>query len=436
MLPEIITEIPGPKSKEYSQRLSKIESRNITFLPEDLSFPIFWESGENCNIWDNDGNRFLDLTSAFGVSSLGHSNPKTQKAIEEQSKKLIHGMGDLHPPEIKVLFLEKLISFLPRKLNKAMLSCNGSDACESALKTTQLYTKKPGFISFENSYHGLGYGALDLTEINFFRTSFQQRLSSYTFFAKFPDLLRNRELALEKSLQSVKEIFFKNKELIGGLILEPIQGRGGVIIPPKGFLKQLKAFCEENKLLFVLDEIYTGFGRTGKLFAFEYEEIIPDLLCLGKTLGGGLPLSVCVGKEEIMQQAWPKSKGEAIHTSTFLGNPTACATGLATLQQIQKLSLGKIQQKSDYFQASLRNLKDDFSEKILEIRAKGLMLGVEFIDPKIPKKIIKDGLKRGLILLSSGKNGQVLSFSPPLIISQEEIDFTVKTVRKILSLIN
>ena len=433
MFPKIISDkIPGKKSREYAKRLSQVESANVTYLSDD--FPVFWAKAKGCNIWDSDGNRFLDLTSAFGVASLGHTNAAVEEAIREQAGKLIHGMGDVHPPESKVLFLEKLISLLPPGLDRAILSCNGSDACESALKTAQRYTKKPGLIAFRNSYHGLGYGALDLTGIDFFRAGFERRLSAQTFFAEFPNTHEMGKAALEKSLYSIEKILEQNKETIGSLILEPIQARGGVVVPPDGFLVELKNLCRKNNLLLILDEIYTGFARTGKLFAFEWDGVLPDLICLGKTLSGGLPLSACVGSQRIIEKAWPKSTGAAIHTSTFLGNPLACIAGLATLRELEKFDLSTIEKKSNFFREKLIELKKLFPKEIVEVRGRGLMMGVEFKEQILLEKIILAALKKGLILLSSGTQGKVLSFSPPLVISEEELSFTVKTITDLLKL--
>ncbi len=429
-LPQIKTAIPGPKSLEYAQKLALVESPGITYLSD--KFPVFWQKANGLNIWDVDDNCFLDLNSAFGVAGLGHGN--AGKVVGEQALNLIHGMGDVHPPKVKVDFIEKLVEILPANLNKVILSCNGSDACESALKTVQVYTQKPGIIAFQYGYHGLGYGALDLTHKPHFRKPFEQRLSGPTFHAPYPSCVEE----LEQSLEIIQEIINENKNILGGIIVEPIQGRGGVIVPPKGFLKELKKLCEKNNLLLILDEIYTGFGRTGKMFAFEHENIVPDLLCLGKTIGGGLPLSICVGSSEIMS-AWGKSNGEAIHTSTFLGNPLACAAGLHILEELNKQDWpALIEERGQYFQAKLKTLKSPF---IKEVRGKGLMLGIELVkDLKtnepftdLANYFLEKCLEKGLIVLTCGKAGHVISLSPPFIITEQAIDFVVKQFQEVFS---
>ena len=435
-LPALITNIPGPQSMALAERLRMVESPGVTYLASD--FPVFWKRAAGSNIWDVDGNRFLDLNSAFGVCGLGHSFNGVVQAINQQSQSLIHGMGDVHPPLVKVQFMEKLSSLLPSSLNRIILSCNGSDACESALKTAQIYTKKPGIIAFSYAYHGLGYGALDLTYKAHFRAPFESRLTTQTFHAPYPDTYRLGENALQISIQRVKQIIHENKSSVGAIITEPIQGRGGVIVPPDGFLQALRHLCDENGLLLILDEIYTGFGRTASMFAFERENTIPDLLCLGKTIGGGLPLSLCVGKEKIMN-AWGSSNGEAIHTSTFLGNPMACAAGIAVINELTtKDWTQKNLQTGKYLLEKLHQLKSPY---IGQIRGKGLMLGVELVKDQNTKEpftelanhLLVSCLRKGLIILSCGTHGHVLSLSPPFVLNYEEMDFAIHALQQALN---
>jgi|694.fasta_scaffold08104_5 4-aminobutyrate aminotransferase/(S)-3-amino-2-methylpropionate transaminase len=436
-LPSIQTAIPGPKSLEYADRLKLVESPGLTYLSAE--FPVFWEKSSEANIWDVDGNRFLDLNSAFGVSGIGHSNSKVADAVSKQALQLIHGMGDVHPPRIKVEFMEKLKNILPSPLSQMILSCNGSDACESALKTAQVYTGKPGVIAFNYGYHGLGYGALDMTHKPHFRSRFTERLTPHTFHAPFPNPYRNGDNALEISLNAVREIISSQKDKLGAIIVEPIQGRGGVVVPPDGFLKGLREICDQNNLLLILDEIYTGFGRTGKMFAFEYEDIIPDILCLGKTIGGGLPLSICVSSPKIMQ-AWGLSNGEAIHTSTFLGNPLACAAGVVVLNDLRENSWPEKNEKLGEYILNQLQEKIESNQYVGDIRGKGLMIGIELVKDKTNKEpytdlanyVLNEALRRGLIVLSSGTNGHVLSLSPPFVISHKQIDFAINTLADIL----
>jgi 4-aminobutyrate aminotransferase-like enzyme len=435
MFPSLKTSIPGPKSRELAARLRQVESSGITYLADN--FPVFWVKSAGNYVWDVDDNCFLDWNSAFGVCGLGHTAEPISQAIQEQSQQIIHAMGDVHPPEVKVLFLESLLKLLPAELNRAILSCNGSDACESALKTAQLYTKKPGVIAFSYGYHGLGYGALDLTHKPHFRAGFEERLTDLTFHVDYPNPYhQGAEASLKKTLAQIENLL-KTEKQIGSIIVEPIQGRGGVIVPPTDFLPALRQICDQHGLLLILDEIYTGFARTGTMFAFEEAGIIPDLLCLGKLIGGGLPLSICVGSQKIME-AWGFSNGESVHTSTFLGNPLACRAGLAVLETLSKTDLPKLnQEKSLYLRQKLNEIKSPF---IGQVRGKGLMVGVELVKDQVSKQpfselaeyMLVECLKRGLIILTSGTHGQVLSLSPPFTITEAEIDFSIQVLQDIL----
>jgi len=416
--PSIKTPIPGPLSKDYAKRLQECES-GITYLSD--SWPIFWERAEGNNVWDVDGNCFLDFNAAFGVCGLGHNNPAIVKAIEQGAKELIHGMGDVHPSAWKVKLCERILSCLPSVFGKVILSCNGSDACETALKTAQLKTQNSEIIAFRGAYHGLGYGSLSVTERDLFRKPFEGRLA-ISHFVDFPVTEDEASQALAQISSLLK------KDSIAGIILEPIQGRAGVRVAAKGFLGELRRLCDRYGIVLIFDEIYTGLGRTGKLFAFQEERVIPDIICLGKLLGGGLPLSACVGTDEVMRKAWLKSKGEAIHTSTFLGNPLACRASLAVLEELQRNNWPAIvKQKGEY-------LKNQLQEKLsAKVRGSGLMLGIEFADQSLAKKIVAEGLKRGLIMLPCAENGEILCVSPPFTISYEEMDCLTEMLYHLIS---
>src|ERR1019366_8243181 len=287
------------------------------------------------------------LTAAFGVAAAGHANPNVVKAGQKQMARLLHAMGDVHPHALKAQLARELsrITFERwakknrqsaignRQSGKVIFSNSGFEAVESALKTAMLATGKHGVIAFEGAYHGLGYGALNATHRNFFRSPFQPQLREFGHFAPFPK--KTSDLA---TVEFQVRHFFR-RERIGAILVEPIQARGGINIPPKEFPPLLRKLCDEHGALLILDEIYTGFGRTGKWFACEHSGVVPDLICLGKALTGGFPLSACIGRADLMDTAWPASRGEAIHTSTFLGHPVGCAMALAQIKEIEKLGL-------------------------------------------------------------------------------------------------
>jgi 4-aminobutyrate aminotransferase-like enzyme len=344
-------------------------------------------------------------------------------------------MGDVHPPEAKLAFLRSLAEFLPAELGNILLSCNGSDACESALKTAQIHTGRSQFLAFTGSYHGLGYGALSVTHKSNFRIPFRARLlESDTHFARFPNLYREGKEDGRIILEQVD--FLLSGREIAGLIIEPIQGRGGVLVPPEGFLPELRKLCHKYGTLLIFDEIYTGLYRTGTKLACLHENVLPDLLCLGKLLGGGLPLSACVGKPSVMA-SWGRSEGEAIHTSTFLGNPLICRAGEAVIKELQSNDWASIVSgKGTYLESLLRS--DLPKSNIGDIRGRGLLWGIELVkqggepSPELARYIVKAGLKRGLILLPGGSYGNVLTLSPPFVISHVDLDYLVSSLAELL----
>ncbi len=334
---------PGPRSLALARRLAAVESRNVTHLSDE--FPIFWRKARGSNVWDVDGNRFVDLTAGFAVAGAGHRNPRVVTALRGQLAHLLHGMGDVHPPEGKVRLLERLADISPFAETRTILANTGSEAIEAALKTARLRTGKPGVIAFTGAYHGLTYGALAVTDRELFRVPFEDQLNPHVLRAPFPDPFRRpRELSgtddlAAAALAEVERLLAgPGGDAVGCVIIEPVQGRGGDVVPPAGFLPGLASLCRKHQVLLVFDEIYTGLGRTGDMFACEHESVVPDLLCIGKALSGALPIAACLGSADVMD-AWPESSGEAKHTSTFLGNPLACAAAVASLNEIERLGL-------------------------------------------------------------------------------------------------
>ena len=416
LLPKIVTEIPGPRSCALASDLRRVESPNVTYLAPD--FPVFWDSAEGCLVTDVDGNRFLDVTSAFGVASAGHSHPRVVAAIQAQAQKLTHGMGDVHPSEVKVRFCERVASLVPIPNAQLILGQNGGDAVEAALKTALLATNRPGVLAFENGYHGLTYGALDATARADFRAPFLSQLGGFT-----------RHLPYGCSLDQIAAHLQAHRP--GAILVEPLQGRGGIVVPPPGWLAGLRDLCTATNTLLILDEIFTGWGRTGNWFACQFENVLPDILCVGKAMGGGLPLSACVASAELMS-VWGKSTGEALHTSTFLGNPLACAAGLAALLVLEEDNLPERAAKiGQFFADGLRGLQAAFPDHIADVRGRGLMLGIEMASPSLALSLVPAALCHGLILLPAG-DGRVLEFVPPLVITEEQIKWCLGTIKTML----
>lgn len=431
LLPEIVAPPPGPRSLEMARRLSAVESRNVTYLSP--GFPVFWEAARGANVRDVDGNVYLDLTAAFGVAVTGHGDEAVIGAMGDQAGRLVHGMGDVHPPAAKVEFLEALADLAPWPESRAILGSSGSEAVEAALKTALMATGKPGILAFEGAYHGLTLGSLAATARHHFRAPFEERLYRGVRFVPFPDPLRSGEMAGPGSLAAVEDALEKGIQGsgIGAVIIEPVQGRAGVRIPPPGFLRELGGLARDAGALLIFDEIFTGLGRTGSVFACTGEDVFPDLLCLGKGLGGGLPLSACLGPPEIMD-AWPRSDGEAIHTSTFLGHPLACASGRALLRALE--GRGLVARSMELGGSFLEGLRRELAGEaaVVDVRGRGLFIGVELADPESRTPLAgaavaaaEAALRRGILLLPAGSHGHVLELSPPLVITEAQIEWAV-----------
>lgn len=434
------------KTRQVLEMLRDYESRNVTFLDPDGTWPIVWERARGVHVWDAEGKKYLDLTAAFGVAAAGHANPRVVRAGQKQMAKLLHAMGDVHPHALKAQLARELSRLTFERWagtrGKVIFNNSGFEAVEAALKTAMLATGRRGIIAFEGAYHGLGYGVLNATHREHFRGPFRSQLREFGHFVPFPVAAGVRRLESKSKSNEpphvgcyeverrIRQIF--RREKIGAILVEPIQARGGCNVPPPEFLPMLRKLCDECGALLILDEIYTGFGRTGKWFAAEHSRVIPDLICLGKALTGGFPLSACVGRADVMDAAWPVSQGEAIHTSTFLGHPVGCAMALAQMGEIRRLKLVERSAKlGTFLRAELAKIRNS-------VRGRGLMVGLELAGDDGAAataeslKAIKAMLHRGFILLPEGEFGNVISFTPPLTISEAQLKQSVAALAEVL----
>ncbi len=436
--PRIKVPPPGPASREFADRLRAVESRNVTYMSG--GWPVFWEEAAGANVRDADRNVYVDLTAAFGVALLGHGHPAVVAAVREQAGVLLHGMGDVHPPAVKLRLLERLADIMPWSDAKVVLASSGSEAVEIALKTTALATGRPGILAFEGAYHGLTAGALAVTHRQQFRDRFESRLYRGVAFAPFPDTLREGPDASVRCLHRAAALLTEgapNGDPIGTVIIEPVQGRAGVRIPPDGFMAALSELARNAGALVVADEIMTGLGRCGALLASERVGLRPDLVCLGKTLGGGMPLSACVGPAEVMD-AWPESGGEAIHTSTFLGHPAACAAAVAVLDAlVEEQVFERAEQLGAVLLAGLRERMDG-TPGVADVRGLGLMLGVDFGEgpeavPTIgaAAQVAEGALTEGVLVLPAGEVGEVLELTPPVTLTPEQAKVAMDVLGRI-----
>jgi 4-aminobutyrate aminotransferase-like enzyme len=412
----IVGDVPGPRSRRLAAELAASESRGVTYLADD--FPVFWESAQGALVTDVDGNRYLDCTSAFGVAVTGHANPAVVRAIAEQAARLPHGMGDVHPANVKVELLTRLAQLAPLADAKTFLCSTGAEAVEFGLKTAMLATGEPNALAFAGGYHGLSYGALEVSGISKFRAPWQAQLRNQTTFVQFPDPRAPK--SAERALDAVGKALRKDRR-IGAVILEPILGRAGVIIPPEGFLRELRALCTSRDTLLILDEIYTGFGRTGTLFACQRERVEPDILCVGKALGGGFPISAAILSGEIAN-AWKPSEGEALHTSTYLGNPMGCAAALANLREIERLDIPRVAREREAVIGARLHALQHVNPQVVDVRGRGMLWALEFKSPSFANACVLRGLAHGLLLLQSGVRGESITIAPPPVISDAQLE--------------
>lgn len=407
----LVTAVPGPRSRALLATLARCEPHGVTFVSD--AYPVVWASAHGSLVTDVDDNRYIDLTAAFGVANVGHTNAHVAAAVAAQAQTLLHGMGDVHPAAVKAQLLERLAALAPGDLEKTYLATGGAEAVEFALKTALLATGKSRFLAFSGAYHGLSLGTLEVIGIPKFRAPFAALGADRTTFLPFP----GADTDLSAALAAVGAALADDSQ-IAAIVIEPIQGRGGVIVPPAGYLAGLRTLCDAGGVVLIVDEIYTGFARTGTLFACEREAVVPDLLCVGKALGGGVPIGATIGRSAVVD-AWPKSDGEALHTATFLGNPLAAAAALATLDEIERLDLvARVRAGAPHFR---RLLEERFAHRgaVAAIRGTGYLWALEFHSAAVANRVVVEALARGVIVLQSGPTGTSITLAPPLVIDDD-----------------
>jgi 4-aminobutyrate aminotransferase-like enzyme len=349
---------------------------------------------------------------------------------------LLHAMGDVHPHALKARLARELSRLTFERwtrrrgaatsveTGKVIFGCSGFEAVEAALKTARLATGKPGVLAFRGGYHGVGYGALNATERSHFREPFRDQLREFGRFVDFPEA--DGDGQGQKKWEAALEAAAAPGD-IGAVIVEPMQARGGIRIPPTWFLPCLRQWADQRGILLIFDEIYTGFGRTGAWFACEHSGVIPDLICLGKALTGGFPLSACVGRARVMD-AWPPAMGEAIHTSTYLGHPVGCAMALAQISELRRLALPQWAARLEkVLESGLKSLQAQFPDRVSRVSVVGLMGGIAWRLPEggpdtgLSVGIMQEVLRRGILLLPEGEHSEVTGITPPLTITEAEL---------------
>jgi LysW-gamma-L-lysine/LysW-L-ornithine aminotransferase len=386
-----------------------MSTEDLHLVPTYQKFPIKIVRGQGALLFDDQGNEYIDLSGGYGVAIVGHANQHVAAAIERQARKLITCHPSLYN-DARELYLAKLVGILPRSLDRIFLCNSGAESNEAALKFARLSTGRSEVVAFTGSFHGKTLGALSATWNPKYRKSLDETLLGSVTFAPFGKLEKVREIVTDST---------------AAVIVEPIQGESGVHLASRDFLAGLRAITRDKGSILIFDEVQCGFGRTGKMWGFEHYGVEPDVLSAAKGIGGGFPLGFTAVTEQISSALKPGS-----HTSTFGGNPLACAAGLAALEFLlgQKL-IEKAETNGAYFKARLEQVANNHPRLVREVRGMGLMIAMEF---KIPiKDVIMAGFEKGLILLYSGLT--VLRFLPPLVITREQIDSVCSRLDLIIS---
>lgn len=370
-------------------------------------FPINISKGKGSIVWDVLGNEYIDCMGGYGVALIGHCNDRVVNAIKNQSEKLITCHMSIYN-NVRLEFLEKMSKISPKKLSKIFFSNSGAESTEAALKFSRKFTGKSGIIAMSGGYHGKTFGALSVTHNEKYRKSFQPLLEGVKFVPY------SNPSKIEESLD----------DSIGTVIIEPIQGETGIIVPTDGVLQQIRKICDQNNLVLIFDEIQTGLGRTGRMWAGEHWSTTPDIMCLAKGIAGGLPMGLTLCKPEILDAM---KVGE--HSSTFAGNPLSCSAGIATIDSIIEEKLVENAAKvGNVFKNGLFQLKENH-RIVRDVRGLGLMLALELrFDIK---DILFDGIKEGLLMLYSGRN--IIRLLPPLVLDEVKVAKTLSIMDKLLT---
>ena len=426
--PELHGALPGEKARDWIRRDAAAISPSYT-----RSYGAVIERGEGCTVWDVDGNAFVDVSAGIAVCATGHCHPKVVKAIQDQAAKLIHMSGTdfYYPSQIKLA--EKLTSLFPgEKPAKAFFGNSGAEAIEAGMKLARYHTGRMRFLAFRGAFHGRTMGALSLTASKAIQRKGFGPLIAGVHHLAFPDPYRGG--TTEASLAELEHVLdtIAPPEEVAAIVVEPIQGEGGYVIPPDGWLEAIEAVCRKHGILLFLDEVQSGMGRTGKMFAIEHTQAKPDMVAVAKGIASGMPLGVLLAKGDIM--AWKPGA----HASTFGGNPIACEAALATIELLETELMANAREVGGYIRERLEAMVDDH-DAIGQVRGKGLMIGVELVEDRGTKKrakklrddIVNRCFEKGLLILGCGPN--TIRWAPPLVIDRETADKALEIFEDVLT---
>lgn len=432
--PHIETPPPGPKAQAMLKMQKETDS-NVISYPHMI--PLVPENGLGATVKDVDGNYYIDLSGGVGVLNVGHCHPEVVQAIKLQSEKAFHLLD--FPGEARMKLTQKLLELVPggMKGNSCVFLCGptGSDAVEASIKLSKIHSGKPGVISFEGGWHGVTGTGLAATGKKGVRSKCLPVMPevyiepyAYCYRCRFGLSYPSCDLQCAKFLEHIVRDPDTPATSPGCILIEPIQGEGGIVVPPDGYLQEVRRICDEYGLIFIMDEIQTGFGRTGAMFASEHWNITPDVLLASKTMGGGLPLAAVIMKKEL--DTW----GPGDHVGTFRGNLLSCASGLASIKVIEKNDL--VSRSKNLGAMALDALKDiaKSSKVIGDVRGKGLFMGIEFVKdkeskepaPDILQRVISRCFQRGCIVWKSGRWNNVGRMMPAFVITEQLLNTAIE----------
>ena len=432
--PHIRTALPGPKARAMIERDAKVISPSY---PRD--YPFVMSHGRGCEVWDVDGNRFIDFAAGIAVCSTGHSHPDVVAAIKSAADNFLHISSD-YWHEYQVSLGEKIARLAPVGEETMSFMCqSGTEAVEGALKLARYVTGRSRFIGFYGGFHGRTMGSLSFTSSKYT----QQR----GFFATMPGVTHvpypnsyRPLLAGEDQgravLDYIEHVVFRSNvpaSEVAGILIEPFQGEGGYVLPPPGFLTGLRELCDRHGILLIFDEVQSGIGRTGKMFACQHENVYPDIMTLAKGLGSGMPIGLVVAKKRHMEK-WQRGA----HGNTYGGNPVCCAAALATLDLVEGNYMQNAAEQGEYAMARLREMQTRF-DCIGEVRGKGLFIGVELVESRACKtpaialcdRVLHTAFHNGLLLLNCGTSA--LRLMPPLVVDRATMDEALGLFEKSLA---
>ncbi len=421
--PRIVTAIPGPKSQAVVARDEAWSS--TSYIKE---YPLVVERARGAMVEDVDGNRFLDFMAGIAVAATGHAHPEVVEAIHRASEKFLHICGSDFYYEGMAALCERLATLAPGPSKKRVfLSNSGTEAVEGAMKLARYATRRSAFVAFKGSFHGRTYGALSLTSSKYkqhshfgpFLPDVHHVPFGYCYRCDYGKTYPSCQLHCVDVIE--RDLFARHLDPqdVAAIVVEPIQGEGGYIVPPQDYLPALRGLCDRHGILLVCDEVQTGVGRTGRMFASEHAGVEPDIVTVAKGLGSGMPIGAFIAKESLM--TW----SAGAHGTTFGGNPVSCAAALATLDLVERQYLANAQKMGTVLLAGAKQLAREFPV-IGEVRGLGLMIGIEIVkdratrepDPELVAELVQRSFRRGLLLLSAGKSS--LRLAPPLVIDEED----------------